>query len=285
LRSSGNPTEEEVMSRRLLFVACACVAFGAALAPAAADGPPQGVAQDGVGILSPDRSIRYLTWTNRSQTVLEAVRTRGGTVVNEVLLRGGLSIPAVAWTPTGISADGRTLVLASYPWSRGPATFLLLSVPDFETQQVVTLRGRWAFDAISPRARVLYLIQSLDAGGRYLVRAYDLRRDRLVERVIADRREPGPMLGSAAARAATRDGRWQYTLYERGDGSAFVHVLNTIHLEAVCVDLKKGGWVDPWDTRMWVSRDGRSLHLRQFGPAGPALVLATAPWQALAAQR
>lgn len=93
------------------------------------------------------------------------------------------------------------------------------------------------------------------------------------------------MLGSAVSRAATRDGRWQYTLYERGDGSAFVHVLDTIRLEAVCVDLKRGGWNDPWDTRMWVSRDGKALHLRQLGAGGRALVLATGPWQALAAQR
>ena len=270
------------MSRRLLFVACACVAFGAALAPAAADGPPQGVAQDGVGILSPDRSIRYLTWTNRSQTVLEAVRTRGGTVVNEVLLRGGLSIPAVAWTPTGISADGRTLVLASYPWSRGPATFLLLSVPDFETQQVVTLRGRWAFDAISPRARVLYLIQSLatDGATRYRVRAYDLPQHRLVERTIADRREPGAMTGSPVTRAVSHGGRWAYTLYARADGTAFVHALDTVRLAAVCVDLPARGWSDAWNVRMWVSRDGKALHLRNAGNGGGAAVVDTLTWRA-----
>jgi hypothetical protein len=265
---------------RLVLVVCLAALAAAALSsPIAADGPPQGVAQDGIGIVSPDGTTRYVTWTTGSNVLLEAVNTRGGTIVNEVLLHGPFAIPAISWTPTGITPDGKTLVLATWPWRSGPATFLVLSVPDFATKQVVKLRGSWSFDAISPRARTLFLIQSAAGGGHYRVRAYDLRRHRLLKRVVADRRERGPMVGAPAGRTQTRDGRWIYTLYERGDGSAFVHVLDAVRGTAVCVDLTSRGWGDPWGTHMWLSRDGRSLHLRQ---TGLAVVLDTRAWRARA---
>ena len=271
------------MNRRQLPVAvCLFAALVAAVAVsrARADGPPQGIAAEGTGIVSPDGKVRYFTWTSGAQTVLEAVDTHGGTLVNEVLLRGRFEIPAIAWTPTGITPDGKTLVLTTNPLLDHSATFLVLSVPGFETQQVVTLRGSWSYDAISPNARTLYLIQSLAArnGSRYLVRAYDLRSRRLVRRVIADRRETGPMTGSPVARATTRDGRWAYTLYTRGNGTAFVHALDTVHLAAVCVDLPWRDW-GRWSVGMWVSRDGRRLHLQRLGNGGKTVVLDTRAWR------
>jgi hypothetical protein len=271
-----------VNRRLLLVVAClSAVAAGVAVARARADGPPQGVAQDGTGIVSPDGKFRYFTIAQGRNTLLEAVTTHGGTLWSETLLRGRFAIPAIAWTPTGMTPDGKTLVLTTNPWLGHAATFLVLSVPGFETKQVVTLHGSWSYDAISPRARTLYLIQSLTAGNanRYLVRAYDLRGDRLVNRVIADRRESGPMTGSPVTRATTRDGRWAYTLYTRGDGTAFVHALDTVHLAAVCVDLPWKDW-GGWSVAMWVSRDGGELHLRRLGNGGGAIVLDTRDWKA-----
>jgi hypothetical protein len=267
---------------RLVVVACFAALATAALPPVvAADGPPQGVAQDGIGIVSPDGKTRYVTWTSGSNVVLEAVNTRGGTIVDERVLHSPFAIPAISYTPTGITPDGKTLVLTTWPWRSGPASFLALSVPDFVTRHVVTLGGdgSWSFDAISPGARTLFLIQSVTGGEYYRVRAYDLSRHRLLKRVIADRRETGPMVGAPAGRAQTRDGRWLYTLYERGDGTAFVHVLDAVRGTAVCVDLKSKGWADPWDTRMWLSKDGRLLHLRQ---TGLAVVLDTRAWRARA---
>jgi hypothetical protein len=119
---------------RLLVVACFAALAAAALPPlVAADGPPQGVAQDGIGVVSPDGKTRYVTWTNGSNVVLEAVNTRDGTIVNERVLHGPFSIPAIGYTPTGITPDGKTLVVSTWPWRSGPASFLVLSVPDFVT--------------------------------------------------------------------------------------------------------------------------------------------------------
>jgi hypothetical protein len=100
-----------------------------------------------------------------------------------------------------MTANGKELVLTTYPWLHRKATFLVLRVPEFTTQTVVTLKGSWSYDALSPDGRTLYLIESRSSRGskRYLVRAYDLQLDRLVKRVIADRRdgESGPMTGAA----------------------------------------------------------------------------------------
>jgi hypothetical protein len=142
----------------------------------------------------------------------------------------------------------------------------------------VTLKGAWSYDAISPRARTLFLIQGLP--GRYLVRAYDLGESRLLKRVIANRRERGPMTGAPVTRATTRDGRWDFTLYIRGNGTGFIHALDTVGRSARCVDLP---WpaMDSWayDVRLWVSRDGGSLHLRQLGSNGRSAVVDTRSWK------
>jgi len=265
------------MSRRLLIVVSCCIALGPAL-PAFADGPPQGVTPDGAGIISPDGKLRYLTVPTASRTLLEEVNLRDGTLQTWRWLDGSLAIPAIAWHPTGLTHDGKTLVLATYPWRTGSATFLLLNTPYLTTERVVTLKGAWSFDAISPRARTLYLIQGLP--GRYLVRAYDLRRGRLLTGAIADRREKGPMSGAPVTRATTTDGRWAYTLYLRGNGTGFIHALDTVGRTAVCIDLPweaMDAWA--WDAQLWVSRDGRTLHLRQRGTNGRHAVVDTRTWK------
>jgi len=271
------------MNRRLLTVACSCMLAAAVVLPAAlADGPPSGVAPDGYGVVSPDGKLRYLTIAEGQSTLVEAVSTRGGGLWSETRLRGRFAIPAIGWTPTGMTPDGKTLVLAAYPWSTRGSTFLILSTPTFEHRRLLTLRGSWSYDAISPAARTLYLIQSLatDGATRYRVRAYDLPQHRLVERTIADRREPGAMTGSPVTRAVSHGGRWAYTLYARADGTAFVHALDTVRLAAVCVDLPARGWSDAWNVRMWVSRDGKALHLRNAGNGGGAAVVDTLTWRA-----
>jgi hypothetical protein len=258
------------MNRLLSIVACSCVVLAAG-AGARADGPPIGVAQQGTGIVSPDGKLRYFTIAEGQRTLLEAVTTHDGTLWSDTLLRGRFAIPAIGWTPTGMTPDGKTLVLTTYPFSARGSTFLLLTAPTFETRQLVTLPGSWSYDAISPDGRTLYLIQSLaaDQATRYRVRAYDLRQFRLLPGAIADRRESGPMTGSAVTRAETRDGRWAYTLYTRGNGTAFVHALDTVRRRAVCVDLPwrhASTWI--WAAHLRLGRDGRTLLLRTSSEPG-----------------
>ena len=273
------------MKRPVLTLTIAIAAVAALAVPATGDGPPPGISLDGRGITSPDGKLRYLALNTGRSTIVEAVKTRDGSLVWDTVLHGQLAIPAIGWKADGLSADGKTIVLTTYSWTRRhDARFAVLRTPYLDHKRVLTLKGGWSYDAISPHGRTLYLIQSLSSLGRqrYLVRAYDLRRGRLVQRVIADRREneSGPMAGSAIIRAATRDGSWAYTLYTRPNGTGFVHALDTVHREAVCVDLP---WKDlttwAYDVRLWVSPDGTKLHLLQRGAGGRKAVIDTRSWR------
>jgi hypothetical protein len=268
--------------KRLPTLTIAIAAAAALAVPAVGDGPPPGISEDGHGITSPDGKLRYLALNTSRATIVEAVSTRDGSLVTDTVLRGQLAIPAIGWKADGLSADGERIVLTAYPWS-GRARFVVLRAPYLDHKRVVRLKGTWSYDAISPHGRTLYLVQSLASGGRqrYLVRAYDVRRGELVKRVIADRRESeGPMTGSPVIRATARDGSWAYTLYTRPNGTGFVHALDTVHREAVCIDLP---WKDlttwVYDVRLWVSPDGARLHLRQRGPRGLSAVIDTRTWK------
>jgi hypothetical protein len=273
------------MKRRLLPLTIAIAAAAALAVPAAGDGPPPGVSQDGYGITSPDGKLRYLALNTSRATIVEELNTRNGSLVTDTVLHGQLAVPAIGWKADGLSADGKTIVLTTYPWSH-ESRFVVLRTPWLDHKHVVRLKGSWSYDAISPHGRTLYLIQSLASDGaeRYLVRAYDVRRRRLAPEVIADRREgEGPMTGSALTRATTRDGSWAYTLYVRPNNTGFVHALDTVHRRAVCIDLpwkNMSGW--GYDARLWLSPDGTRLHLRQFAagaPGGRSASIDTRTWR------
>jgi hypothetical protein len=162
------------------------------------------------------------------------VGTKGGRVAASALVRGTFTIPAVAYdaSASGLSADGRTLVLIS-PRTRFPRASTPLMVIDarrLSVRSVVTLRGDFSFDAISQHGRLVYLIQYTSPTNptRYLVRAYDLRTRSLVPKPVVDPRERSDkMRGSPVTRAMSPDGRWAYTLYDGAGGTPFVHALDT----------------------------------------------------------
>ena len=56
---------------------------------------------------------------------------------------------------------------------------------------------------------------------RYVVRAYDLAKRRLLPQAIVDKREPDEtMRGYPVARATSPGGGWVYTLYTKGPGGS-----------------------------------------------------------------
>ncbi len=225
------------------------------------------------GVLAPGGAIRYVALASESTTTVAAVRVGTGRVERYASVPGGTyGIPLVAYDGStgGLSADGRTLVLASFARAPGPGAisrFAVLSTKRLRRERLLELRGSWSYDALSPDGRLLYAVEYLGTGrdARYRVRAIDLSSGRLLAGSIADSREKrGEMRGSPMTRATSRDGGWAYTLYAKPDGTAFVHALDTRHRKAVCVDL-------PWrgvgnalgSVRMAVA--GRSLVLTQRG--------------------
>jgi hypothetical protein len=72
----------------------------------------------------------------------------------------------------------------------------------------------------------------------YIVRSYDLRKDRLVDGRIADKTQQGwVMSGYPMTRATGPGGRWVYTLYQNPGGYPFIHALDTMRGIAHCTGL------------------------------------------------
>ena len=250
----------------LIAVAAACAATGAA----GNGGPAPAPAQGWDGVAERSGTSRYVALTQGATTVVASVRTRGGRVERWNWLKGAWGIPVGAFNapPEGLSRDGRTLVLAGVETIR-PETrlsrFAVLGTKQLRLRKLVTLRGAFAYDALSPDARTLYLIhyQPSTADVRYHVRAYDLDAGRLEPDAIVDPREADEaMQGSPMSRATSPNGAWVFTLYSR-PGEPFVHALDTVNRAAVCIDLPWKNVDDAiFNVRLRLDRDGR-LVLRQ----------------------
>src|SRR4051794_25034316 len=100
--------------RRLLvvFVFALGAAFVAPAAAGAAGGPVPALT-NGAGASAPGGHVGYVAVGAGRVTVIERVRRRDGFVLDSTLIRGQLGVPGVAYdgATTGLSADGRTLVL------------------------------------------------------------------------------------------------------------------------------------------------------------------------------
>jgi hypothetical protein len=248
-------------------VACAAVtqavAFGA--------GPSPGLSQNGIS----RGDVRYVMVNS---TTIAAIDGEGGGVLRSKAFRTGWGVPLVSFDGTagGLSRDGRTLVLSDTNGVNPDAShtsFLALDTRKFHVLRNVRLKGSWSFDALSPDARTMYLIEHLYSGGdptHYRVRAYDLRKQRLLPRIISDKSTwETDMQGMPISRLA-RNG-WEYTLYGASGPRPFIHALDTRHATAVCIDM-------PWkyqpekvfEFRLRLDGDG---HLVVRGPRGRALAV------------
>ena len=161
--------------------------------------------------------MRYVALRAGDGTLVEAVRTRGGTVRKSRFLKGGaFGIPLVACDGStgGLSRNGRRLVVYASDSGGAPKTrFLVLDPKTLRIRSRVTLNGAFGFDALSPDGSLMYLIQlkSLPSGSgfAYDVRALDVDRERLYPGAIVDRREPGEkMTGIPMTRVGSADASW-----------------------------------------------------------------------------
>lgn len=229
--------------RALLTALTGLIVAGVVAGAARADGLPIAVPDGGLeGV--PIGLTRYTALPAPGGTVLAQVQQRGGRIIHTRFVNGRYTIPAVALdgTPSGISADGRTLVLIR-PRKAFPQPLTRLAVVDAKRLRVgrfLELDGDFSFDAISPNGRLVYLIQYVAPRDptRYAVRAYDTARGRLIPGPIVDPHEPDEaMRGFPLTRTTSPDGRWAYTLYDGAGTHPFIHALDTSGRTARCIDL------------------------------------------------
>ena len=256
---------------RITALGLASIAGAVAIATAKADGlPVLGLDVGPTGVATPGGSTRYVTLPARGGTVVARVRQNGGQVLNSATVPGNFTIPAVAYDGSagGLSADGLELVLieprAQFPRAR--TTLAVLEARKLRVKTILRFRGDFSFDAISPKGNLLYLIQYISPKDptRYLVRAYDVRRHRLLAAPVVDPHEQSDkMRGNPLSRALSPDGRWAYTLYDGGGQMPFIHALDTSRATARCIDLDAlSGNRYLWRLRLHATDDGGALLIR-----------------------
>ncbi|HKP18225.1 MAG TPA: hypothetical protein VJT84_07080 [Gaiellaceae bacterium] len=244
------------MLRRLALAGTALVAAVLALAATAlAGGASPGLVQGSRGVTLPGQPLRYVTFGSGETTAVAAVIKGSGTIARWRPFAGQWGIPAVTFdgAADGLTRDGRTLVLADWTQPensalRSVSQFRLLDTRTFLPKQTIELKGDFSFDAFSPNGNTLYLIQHVSEQDvmRYLVRAFDLNAQRLLPKIVADRRQADwVMRGFPMKRATSADGRWVYTLYRQDGGYPFVHALDAANRTAVCIGVPWTGSQDP----------------------------------------
>lgn len=253
--------------RNAVAVLALAVAAAVATAGAGADGggPTPGMQDGWDGARAEGAPVRYVALPARTTTTIAVIRVGDGRVLRWTSIRGGYGVPTVAYDGTtgGLSADRRTLVLSSFDTRR----FAVLSTRTLRLRNTIVLPGIWSYDALSPDAATLFLVEYLSIGQNppYRVRAYDVEAGRLIPGAIVDRREgEAEMRGQPATRTTSPDGRWAYTLYARQNGEPFVHALDTVRREAFCIDLPlRLSQPKQMELRLKLTDRGESLSVRQ----------------------
>ncbi len=185
------------------------------------------------GIASADGRLFYVASPGRSATELRRYDRRTGEILKHTSVHGG-------WTLGGVSASGRFVALAAPGTKRSKILVLDTSQG---TRRIVTLRGRYDAEALSPDGRAVYLVH-WHGPSRYSVQYYDLQRSRLQPATLSMKGQyvAPVMTGSPAGSIATADGRWLLTLYlNTNAGRAFVHALDLAGRTAVCIVLPGEG--------------------------------------------
>lgn len=271
------------MARRLAILAL--LVFASSAPAALADGPMPFAVQGGPGVVSPDGSLRYLTLGTGSNTVLAEVQTKDGMLHYETTLLGSYGIPAITGDLAGgLSRDGRTLVVGTPAFTTTTSRFLVLDTRTLRVRNGIVLDGSFAFDALSPDASRVYLIQHTEAkygdDSHYVVRAYDLRTNALLPGRIADRTQKSWVMdGYPLTRTASADGRWVYTLYQNaGDGYPFIHALDTVRGVAHCIGVPLTDQSGIYNLALSLGAGGRTLAVH-WKSGRPWFEVNTATWR------
>ena len=115
--------------------------------------------------MAPDGKTRYVALPTGNKTVIARLSVHGGAVRSWADLDGSWGLPALTSfgrTAEGLSRDGKTLIVGRFG-TGSPSRFLVVDTRLMRSVDSITLNGDYAYDALSPDASTLYLIQHVDA--------------------------------------------------------------------------------------------------------------------------
>ena len=148
-------------------------------------------------------------------TTVARIDVTSGRTLGSLRLPGRWTLPAtvIGGAPDAATADGRTIVLAR---AGARATrFALVDASLRRPPRTITLPGRFAFDAISPDARRMFVIEPRTGRPLPRPRLRPPARRAHARRRRRQARAGEPMEGRPVARAAPAAGPWVYTLYRK----------------------------------------------------------------------
>jgi hypothetical protein len=212
------------------------------------------------------------------------LKASDGSRLKSANVAGSFGIPMLTYNGLagGLSYDGKMLVLQSMglpPMTR----FVVVGTDDLGVRARIKLSGLFGYDAQSPDGSKLYLIERRSSNDldEYVVRAYDLKKHKLLPGRIADRaQKTWVMRGRATTRTTSSGGRWVYTLYANPGGYPFIHALDTVKAVAHCIGVP---WPATDATHVAVNNLVLSLHDRtlslDWNTGGSYLTVDTKTWR------
>jgi hypothetical protein len=209
------------------------------------------------GITSADGVSHVTAAALSRRTVVTRYRVASAAIASSMIVDG-------RWRLAGVSPDGRFAALARQPADRRRTEVAIASTPAGRVVHRLDLRGNFEVETVSRDGKRLFLIEHLPGTGspRYLVRLFDLSRDRLASKPLRGKGEPSVMAGLAWSGVGSPDGRWLLTLYlNTGRNVAFVHALDLVRSSPLCIFLPSDGTFATLKRYgLTLSPDGRRLY-------------------------
>jgi hypothetical protein len=187
------------------------------------------------GITAADGRLHFAAHAGRVGTVVSRHAVRSGALEDSFLLDG-------RWRLAGVSPKGRYVALSRRSADRS-RTWIEIRSASGKPAHSLALRGDFEVETVSRDGERLFLIEHLRGNGspRYLVRLFDLTRERLASAPLRGKGEPSVMAGLAWSGIGSPDGQWLLTLYLNTSRSvAFVHALDLVRSSPLCIFLPTG---------------------------------------------
>ena len=208
------------------------------------------------GITSANGRLHFAAHAGRVGTVVSRHTVRSGALEHSFLLDG-------RWRLAGVSPTGRYVALSRRSADR-TRTWIEIRSASGRPAHSLDLRGDFEVETVSRDGERLFLIQHLRGDGppRYLVRLFDLARERLASAPLRGKGEPSVMAGLAWSGIGSPDGRWLLTLYLNTSRSvAFVHALDLVRSSPLCIFLPTGdSFHELKSYGLTLSPDGKKLY-------------------------